>query len=288
MVRKFAYKLLKAARDSKDKELMKVHSDIEHTLITKMKYLDAVRRAKPAVVSKKSRNVEIRQVDNQSSPKKQTEMGSEPHDHLPERKTSFELDKHDGSKTSLLQRQLKLSFRQQLVQSLRTSVTNMQRQDKTNLPKVNKKTNITRVEAPEVKELTGSAMSTFVNTVLSLRSVPLPIFQKITSKKEFIMYNYAFNLNLFVSLSSALPKLIPTNITKMYLINNNLTDESHQDFFDSLQSSSGLRTLVVAKNAIGYMTTDKIAGFIRSQGFLDLRKFVIKDPVPSMINTKQV
>lgn len=127
-----------------------------------------------------------------------------------------------------------------------------------------------------------------MNTLLSLRSVPLPLLQKINSKGEMIVLNYTLSINLFMSLCSALPKLIPINIKKVYFINNYLDDESLQELFGSLENSVGLRTMVVAKNGLGSMTTEKIIRFVRSEGFAKVRKFVIKDPVPSSINKKQI
>jgi Ran GTPase-activating protein (RanGAP) involved in mRNA processing and transport len=49
-----------------------------------------------------------------------------------------------------------------------------------------------------------------------------------------------------MSMLVALPGMIPANIVKLYLINNSLSDDLHQDLYSTLQITKGLKTLVVS------------------------------------------
>lgn len=131
-------------------------------------------------------------------------------------------------------------------------------------------------------------MQHYVNTMIQLNSVPLPIFSKVNGKGEFLLLNYTFSADLFMSMLVALPGMIPTNIVKMYLVNNSLSDDIHQDFYSSLKMSKGLKTLVISKNTIGPNTTESLVNFIYSDAVNELKKFVIKDPLNSYTDAQQI
>lgn len=66
-----------------------------------------------------------------------------------------------------------------------------------------------------------------------------------------MLYNYVMNINVSISLTTVMNQLIPKNANKLYLINNNLLDESCSEIFQSLTNTVELKTLVVSKNGIG-------------------------------------
>lgn len=121
-----------------------------------------------------------------------------------------------------------------------------------------------------------------------MNNVPLPIYQKVTNKGEFILFNYFLSVDLFMAMSTTLPSMVPKNIIKLYLVNNNLTDESHQDLYQGLKNTYGLQTLLIAKNTIGNCTLDKLVDFIQSPGFEEMKKFVIKDPIVTKIDLQTI
>lgn len=109
----------------------------------------------------------------------------------------------------------------------------------------------------------------YVTTMISLHTVPLPIFQKINSAHELIMFNYSLSLDMMMSLTLALPQMIPESVKKIYLSNNALDDLMLQELFVSLQKveAGGLITLVLVKNGIGPLTIDKMVEWIGLPGF---------------------
>lgn len=117
--------------------------------------------------------------------------------------------------------------------------------------------------------------------MLSLHTVPLPIFQKINSQKELIMFNYSLSLDMLFSLANALTQMIPETVTKIYFVNNSLDDLMMQEVFSCLQKvkEGGLSTIVLAKNGIGSHTIQKMVEYMKMPGFLNVKKLVIKEPI---------
>lgn len=84
-----------------------------------------------------------------------------------------------------------------------------------------------------------------------------------------------------MSLTQALNQLVPKDVRKIYFINNNLIDLTMQELFEQLKKTRGTKTIVVSKNGMGSLTTTKLIEFIESPAVEEVRKFVLKDPIPN-------
>ena len=81
-----------------------------------------------------------------------------------------------------------------------------------------------------------------------------------------------------------LSELIPIEVSKIYLINNALSDKSIRRLVRGLARSSGLKTLCIVRNVIGPATIKAIANdLLPSQSFFTVKKFILKDPYPEKL-----
>lgn len=98
----------------------------------------------------------------------------------------------------------------------------------------------TEKEKFEKQKVMYYAMQEYVTKSMMMKSLPLPIIEKITKNGEILMYDYIINMELFYTLVNVFPKMIPNPIKKAVFINNNLIDKNVADLFDMFRHNPGL------------------------------------------------
>lgn len=121
-----------------------------------------------------------------------------------------------------------------------------------------------------------------------MKTVPLPLLNRVNDKGELVLIDYPMNSDLFLSLSLILQQLIPKVVSKIYIINNNLKDDILNEFFNLMCHVNGIKTLMISKNGMGNLSSDAIVNFIRSDGFKTLTQFIIKDPTPCRFKEEHI
>lgn len=70
-----------------------------------------------------------------------------------------------------------------------------------------------------------------------MKTIPMPLFQGIDGQKRLILVNRPIDQSNLGAFLQQLPLVIPKNVQKLYLVNNNLSDKSLADLFGALEKS---------------------------------------------------
>ena len=111
---------------------------------------------------------------------------------------------------------------------------------------------------------------------------PLPILNRISERGEVFLLNYQMNIKTQETFGGAIALLIPHQLKRLTLMENNFTDKNLASVFESLSTfkDGGITSFSMIKNRIGNLTVDNLANtFFTSHAVLFLKKFNIKNPI---------
>jgi len=129
----------------------------------------------------------------------------------------------------------------------------------------------------------------FVKEAMESNSIPLPILNRILPDGSLTLINYGLNDSNIQSFSQSMLKVIPDKLTKLFLVNNSISDMNLDHMISRLRQTEGLTVLVIVKNSVGPVTATKLGkGYIQSRAFRKIKKFVLKDPTPNKLSKHNV
>lgn len=111
---------------------------------------------------------------------------------------------------------------------------------------------------------------------------PLPVLTKITAAGSLPLINYQMNASNTRSFATALSKIVPKVLRKLYMINTSMKDADIELILTQLSlAERGLITLGIAQNAFGRLSYLALANqLLPNKAFRSVRKLVLKDPNP--------
>jgi hypothetical protein len=81
-----------------------------------------------------------------------------------------------------------------------------------------------------IKRSSQDILTEYITKSMSLRQKPIPIIQKISDNGDFIFINTSVSLENLISIAGTISHLIPKMIKKIYLVDNNFSDEMLSEF----------------------------------------------------------
>lgn len=106
------------------------------------------------------------------------------------------------------------------------------------------------------KQMMDSVFAEYIRVSISMNQQPLPILQKVTADGMFPIVNYQLNESNINSLVVILPRMIPRQVKKIYLVNNAMNEYQLARLIESMFFSQGLKSLGVLQNAVSSQVMD--------------------------------
>jgi hypothetical protein len=85
------------------------------------------------------------------------------------------------------------------------------------------------------QQVAQDVLNRFIENSMVMKTIPMPIFQRIDLQKRLILVNQHIDQSNYEAFLKQLPLVIPKNIKKLYLVNNNLNDKNLSDLFGALE-----------------------------------------------------